>query len=123
MEDVLHNENVTTNVYRKLHLPQLLGNLGNCDVNLLIIGKENSWIVNARTSHNNHFVGTRQAIGLTNKATNIVSWKQLETFVLRFAVPGAKIKVFCLHSKDGQPIEVSEFTKEKKTLYQLPGCS
>ena len=117
IEDVLHNKNVTRNVYRKLSVTHLLGNLGNCDVNLLIIGKENSWIVNASTSHNNHFVGTRQAIGLTNKATNIVSWKQLETFVLRFTVPGAKIRVFCLHPKDGTPILVSDFTKEKKTLY------
>ena len=84
MEDVLHNKNVTRNVYRKLSVPHLLGNIGNCGVNLLIIGKENSWIVNATTSHKNHFVGTRQSIGLTSKAANTVSWKQLETFVLRY---------------------------------------
>ena len=123
VEDVLNNENVTENVFRRLSIPHLLGNLSQCGVNLLIIGKENSWIVNARTSHKNHFVGTRQAIGLTSKAASIVSWTQIETFVLRYAAPGATIKVVCLHPKDGQPILVSEFTKVKKTPYQPPGCS
>ena len=49
--NVLNNKTVLKHVYKKLSLPHLIGKLGMCSENLLLIGRENSWLVNARTSH------------------------------------------------------------------------
>ena len=89
----------------------------------MLIGRENSWIVNARTSHKQHFVGTRQLVGLTGKACNIRSWIQVKTLALKFASPGATLKIFCLQPADGVPKLVSETTKSAFMLYQPPGCN
>ena len=59
VQEVLNNKTVVKHVYQKLSMPLLLGSLGHCNINLLIIGRQNSWIVNAKTSHKQHFVGTR----------------------------------------------------------------
>ena len=83
----------------------------------MMIGKENSWIINARTSHKQHFVGTRLAIGLSKKALNVNSWKKLETFALRYASSGSVVKVFCLHPKDGDLRLVSDFEKKGHVPY------
>lgn len=50
-DKVLNSENVKSEMYRKLNLPNLLGLLGRCNNNILAIGKDNSWLINARTSH------------------------------------------------------------------------
>ena len=63
VEKILNDERVIIQVYRKLSLPTLLGLIGRCNTNLLIVGKRNSWIVNARTSHRRHYIGTKKAIG------------------------------------------------------------
>ena len=102
IKDVLNNRDMIPMTYRKLSLPYLMGHLGRCKVNLLVIGGRNSWLINARTAHARHFVGTRQAIGLSSKATNIQMWKKLESFAQRFAASGSRIKVFCLHSENGE---------------------
>ena len=122
VQDVLHNKAVVKHVYRTLSLPHLLGSLAQCKVNLLLIGRENTWLVNARTPHKRHFVGTRQAVGLTNKAMKIASWAKLEALVLRYAARGSIIKVFCLHPQDEVPRQVSELMKQEDSLYQAPGC-
>ena len=103
VQDVLQDRTVIKHVYRALSLPKLLGLLGQCRVNLLLIGKENTWLVNARTPHKKHFVGTRQAFGLTNKAKEVASWMKLKNLVLRYAARGTSVKVFCLHPQDGVP--------------------
>ena len=123
VQEVLNNKAVLRHVYRKLSIPHLLGGLGRCDSNLLLIGREHSWLVNARTSHKRHFVGTRKLVGLTAKAGKNASWTKLEEFALRHAAPGSIVKVFCLHPDDGIPRKVSEFVKAETMPYQAPGCN
>ena len=91
VKDVLNDERALSLTYRRLSLPSLLGVFGHCDVNILAIGQQNSWLINARTSHKKHFVGTKIAIGLTHKATDKTAWRKLEAFVLRYAAPGSSI--------------------------------
>ena len=122
VQDVLGDRTVVKHVYRTLSLPNLLGSLGQCKVNLLIIGRENTWLVNASTPHKKHFVGTRQAFGLTTKAKEVASWTKLEKLVLRYAARGSTVKVFCLHPWDGGPRQVSELMKQEDSPYQAPGC-
>ena len=95
VKDVLNDERVKILTYRKLSVPTLLGLLGHCSVNLMIIGRANSWIVNARTAHPQHFVGTHHAIAMTKKASSTQLWKRLEVFALKYTAPGSRIKVFC----------------------------
>ena len=83
----------------------------------MLIGKNTSWIVNARTSHKRHFVGTKQIVGLTTKALRAESWARLETLALRYASSGSTIKVFCLHPNDGMPRLVLEVMKDEAALY------
>ena len=109
VQQVLNNKIVVKHVYKKLNFPLLLGSLGHCTANLLIIGRENSWIVNATTSHKQHFVGTRLAVGLTSKASRKDSWARIETGILRYASQGSVVEVFCLHPMNGNPIKVSMF--------------
>ena len=70
IDEVLNDSHAKAFTYRKTSIPTLIGKLGHCDFNLLAIGKRHSWIINASTAHDRHFVGTRHAIGLTTKASN-----------------------------------------------------
>ena len=57
--------------YRKVDVAKLVSLLSHTKVNLLVIGRHNSWIINARAIHKNYYVGTRCAAGLTSKAGNM----------------------------------------------------
>ena len=88
-------------VYRRLSLPSLLGLIGCSHENLMIIGKRNTWMVNVRSGHRRHYVGTRQFIGLPSRTVNEQQWQRLETFVMRYASKNSIISVSCLHEVDG----------------------
>ena len=90
---------------------------------MMIIDQSNSWIVNARTSHPNFFVGSRLAIGISSKAFSQTAWKKLEVFALRFAAPGSTIKVYCPDPNSKSLQLVGEFYKCSDALFQAPGCS
>ena len=44
--------------------------LARSKINIMAIGSKNTFMINARTGHKQHFVGTRQAIGLHANAGN-----------------------------------------------------
>ena len=104
-------------VYRKLSVPTLVGLLGRCAANLLIIGLKHSFIVNARTAANSQYCGTVQAIGLTKKATNQRMWLRLEHMALRFASAGCAIKVHCLHNRRPGDGPLFELMKTEDALF------
>ena len=122
-EDILNNPAIAANVYKRLSLPHLIGELSLSKVNLLLIGNENTWVVNARTSHKEHFVGTKLAIGLTAKAQNTRKWLRIADFVLRYAASGSTVKIFNLNCQTGKPTQVAEVTKDLRSPFQPPGCS
>ena len=55
---VLNNKKVMCKTYRKLNVPMLLASLVRSDINVLAIGRRQSWIINARTPDRHHFTGT-----------------------------------------------------------------
>ena len=61
---------VLEEVYRTLLLTDLITNLSRCDVNMLIVGRSHTWLINAKTGHPRHFVGTMRNFGLTHSASN-----------------------------------------------------
>ena len=93
----MNNPVITADVYKRLSVSHLLGELSQSKVNLLLIGNANTWVVNARTSHKEHFVGTKQAVGLTKKAQNTRKWLTIANFALRYAASGSTIKIFNLN--------------------------
>ena len=97
IKEVLNHESVIKRVYHKVSLPKLMSFLGLCNYNILVIGQRNTWMINARTSHKRHFIGTRYCIGLSNKRRLKDTWSRLHDFVLKYACRGATIKVFCLN--------------------------
>ena len=123
IDDILNNKNIISIIYRSLHVPTLLELLGRSKENLLIIGTQNSWLINARTTSDRRFVGTRRAFGLTPLANSQLIWQKLEAFAQRFTAPGARVKVYCLHEQVSVPKCVTIFKKLKGKAYQLPGCN
>ena len=69
--EVLNDKTNFGLTYRKMSVPRLLAQVGRCKVVILLIGKENTWLINAKTFNPRRFVGTRLATGLTSKAGNV----------------------------------------------------
>ena len=67
VEQVLNDKHFIISAYHKLSLPTLLGLIGRCSTNLMVVGQRHSWMVNARTSHRRHFIGTKQMFGLASR--------------------------------------------------------
>ena len=63
---VLNHDSARELVYRKMRISELLLRLACSDTNLLAIGKQNCWLINARTAHASRFVGVHQAISLSH---------------------------------------------------------
>jgi hypothetical protein len=76
-----------------------MAGIGRCAVVILLIGKENCWLINAKTNNPRRFVGTRLPIGLTSRANNKDAWTRIENFVKRYTPPGATVKVYCLRAQ------------------------
>ena len=121
--EVLNHQRVCPLVYRELSLTTLIGLLGRCPNNALVIGQHYSWLINAATCHHNHFVGSRIVRGLTYSANNILAWDKLHDFAARFAAPGTAVSVYCLHNTKVTPRPVARFTKAPEALFQPPGCN
>ena len=65
VDTVLNNEVVRKSAFNRLSIPTLIGLLCSANVNLMIVGRTNSWMVNASTMHDRHFIGTHIPVGLT----------------------------------------------------------
>ena len=72
--EVLNHRTVIPQVYRRLSVPSLLGRIGGCMDTMMIIGKRSTWMVNARSSNDRRFIGTKQLIGLPLKCVNVHLW-------------------------------------------------
>ena len=77
VDNFLNQDRVLTKVYRKLSLTDLITDLSRCEVNLLIVGRSYSWLINARTGHPQHFVGTMKHFGLSHCANSAFTWDRL----------------------------------------------
>ena len=95
-KEVLNNESVLCQAYRKMNVPSLLASIGNSNHNILVVGKRFSWMINARTEGHRFFVGTRINYGYNAQLTDHHNWTRLEEQVKRYAAPGARITVYTL---------------------------
>ena len=62
----------------------------------MAIGSKSSFIVNARTGHKQHFVGSYYRVGLTHCARSKTMLQRLKQFAIRFASIGSKVRVYYL---------------------------
>ena len=92
-------------------------------VNVLAIGKKECWIVNARTPHKRHFVGTRCATTLYEGFLELRKWDRLEEFLAKFASAGARINVYWLHQNRDILAKSGMLVKKANARVSLPGCS
>ena len=100
LDHVFNNEQVLKQCYRRLSVPHLLGHIGRCKENILAVGSKNSWLINARTSHTRHFIGTRHSIGLSSPTAGSKLFSRLDNLVLRYAALGSKVNVYWLYAKN-----------------------
>ena len=101
LEQVFNNSQVLKQCYRRLSVPHLLGHIGCCKENILAVGSKNSWLINARTSHKRHFIGTRHSIGFSSPISGSNLFSRLDNLVLRYAAPGSKVNVYLLYANNG----------------------
>ena len=81
VEHALNDETETSPFYRSLSIPRLLSSIARTPVNLVAIGKEACWVINARTSHKQHFIGTRLPLRLFHYSARTMYWERLRSFV------------------------------------------
>ena len=122
VSEILNDEDTISMAYRQMCLPKLLTLIGRAKENLLLVGRHNCWLVNARTFHPRKYIGSHLATGMTRLANSDVTWQKLENFVKRYAAPNATVKVHCLHEHVSRSDCVAEFRKCKDAAFQLPGC-
>ena len=123
LDHVFNNEQVLKQCYRRLSVPHLLGHIGRCEKNILAVGSKNSWLINARTSHKRHFIGTKHSIGLSSPTSGPNLFSKLDNLALRYAALGSKVNVYLLHAKNSSIQHVGSINKTRNALFQPPGCS
>lgn len=62
LETVLNNNEVLSKVNRQMSLNQTIYNLGKIKYNCLVVGRDSSWLVNCKTGHKNHYIGTKRTV-------------------------------------------------------------
>ena len=92
-------------------------------VNVLAIGKKECWIVNARTPHKRHFVGSSCSTTLYEGPLVLRKWDRLKEFVAKFASAGAKVNVYWLHQDRDRVAKSGMLVKKANARVSLPGCS
>ena len=108
---VLNNTKVLSKTYRRLNVPMLLASLVRSDINVLDIGRRQSWIINARTPDRHHFTGTKINYGYDPTLCNYDNWQRLEEQVRRYASSDAMTKVYILKPVDMSQQEVCYVSK------------
>ena len=93
---VLNSTKVLCKTYRRLNVPMLLASLVGSDINVLAIGRRQSWVVNARTPDRRRFTGTKINYGYDAALSNYNNWQRLEEQVRRYASANAMMKVYIL---------------------------
>ena len=121
--DVLNDKRALALTYRRMSLPRLINRLCTAGENILAIGRRHSWIINAKTSHKYHFVGSRATALLTKDLSETRELDRLRNLALRHASPGSTIDVYWLH-QEGEELERSAvLSKVTGSLVQAPGCN
>ena len=88
----------------------------------MVVGSTNSWVINARTSSNRHFVGTHRRIGLSSKASREASWRDLKEMAIQYSSLGADVVVYALAPHNDEYEKVGWFHKNEDGPYMPPGC-
>ena len=65
---VLNNAGAICQTYRMLNVPKLLTAIGRSELNVLAIGRGQSWIINARTPDTHHFIGTESIMATIQRS-------------------------------------------------------
>ena len=108
---VLNNTKVLCKTYRRLNIPMLLASLVGSDINVLAIGRRQSWVVNARTPDRRRFTGTKINYGYDPGLCNYNNWQRLEDQVRRYASASAITKVYILSHVGASMQEVCYVSK------------
>ena len=74
----------------------LLAFLVRSDINVLAIGRRQSWVINARTPDRRRYTGTKINYGYDAALSNYQNWQRLEEQVRRYASSNALTKVYIL---------------------------
>ena len=120
---VLNDTKVLYKTFRRLKVPLLLASLVKSDINILAIGRRQSWIINARTPDRRRFTGTKINYGYDPALCNRHNWQRLEEQVRRYASANAMTKVYILSPGNTSTEEVCYVSKSPRAPAQLPGCT
>ena len=109
--------------YRKIPTPALLSSLALSPSCLLAVGKKACWLINAKTPHPSHFVGTEKSVRVYQNPNHVQDWERIKDFVAKYAAVGARIHVYWLHQGRSQLRKTATVSKPAGTRMSLPGCT
>ena len=67
----MNNEDMKLLTYKNIDVAKLVSLLSHTKINLLVIGRHNSRVINSRAILKDYIVGIKCAASLTSKASNI----------------------------------------------------
>ena len=91
----------------------LLASLVKSDINVLAIGRRQSWVINARTPDRRRYTGTKINYGYDAALSNYQNWQRLEEQVRRYASANAMTKVYILSPVGASMQEVCYVSKSQ----------
>ena len=121
-DDVLNSAKVVRLVHKFVDIPEIIHSIGRLSYNCLVIGEMHAWVVNCRTCHPNHFMGTERKISMATRGSTRQTWDRVRDLALRYASAGASVEVFFPDPMTLQFRPVAAFQKCAKATFQPPGC-
>ena len=119
----LNDEHVLYDSIRKIPTNALLSHIGLSPTCLLAVGKKACWLINAKTPHSSHFVGTECAVRVYENPTHVLDWVRIKDFVAKYAPAGARVNIYWLHQGRSQLRKTATVSKPVGTRMSLPGCT
>ena len=119
----LNDEHVLYDCIRKIPTNALLSHIGLSPTCLLAVGKKACWMINAKTPHSSHFVGTECAVRVYENPTHVLDWVRIKDFVAKYAPAGARVNIYWLHQGRSQLRKTATVSKPVGTRMSLPGCT
>ena len=120
---VLNDDWILDDCRERIPINSLLSNIALSPTCLLAVGKKACWLINAKTPHASHFVGTECAVRVYENLNHVQDWVRIKDFVAKYAPAGARVNIYWLHQGRSQLRKTATVSKPVDARMSLPGCT
>ena len=119
-DNFLNNTEIRERVHHSLNVSMLLKEIAHVKTNALVIGRYESWLILASTACPGHAIGTSRTARIRGTFRHKKSMESIKNLILRFACPGATIKVWYLFRHGDFTKPIFELEKKSRSAFQYP---